>query len=364
MSKHFRYGGSTASRTIACPSWIDAASQAPSKGDGGSIYAQEGTLLHDYMEKIMLGDMDINDIEDEDQKQKCVWAMNAWDDLCRHYGVIDYTTEETIEISPEVGGTCDLVGWTDDEGRFIIADYKFGQGIKVDVIGNKQLMFYAMLVEHKKGTPFKQLSAAIIQPILTDGEEYTLSMWDIPLDVYELFKKEFWNATRSMGLHAGDHCRFCPAAPYCLEKTGEAKAAMMASETASASLSSNLSMALALEPWIAEVKKEAHAQLELGTVVDGFKLVAKRATRKWTDPEASQKKLNGLRGILKEEYTVSKLMTPPAVEKVFKAKGLDFKKLSAYIESTSTGTTLAAEDDKREAVMSPSALKDAMDRLV
>lgn len=28
MSKHYKYGGSTAARTIACPSWVDAAKAA------------------------------------------------------------------------------------------------------------------------------------------------------------------------------------------------------------------------------------------------------------------------------------------------------------------------------------------------
>ena len=360
MTKHYKYGGSTASRTIHCPSWVDAAKVAPEQRS--SSYAEEGTLLHGYMEKILEGDMTLEEVPDDDHREKCSMALEAWDDLCKQYAIADYTTEETIEISPEVGGTCDLVGWTGQESHYVIADFKFGQGIKVDPVGNSQLMFYAMLVEHKRGEPFKKLSAAIIQPIPSKSEP-TLSTWDIPLDVYELFKQNFWAATQAQGLHAGDHCKFCPAAPYCLEKSGEARAALMASENSAIALADNLKMALKLEPWIADVKKEAHSQLELGTIVAGFKLVAKRAMRRWTDTDAAMRKLNHMRGIKKEDYTVSKLMTPPQVEKVFKAKSLDFKKVSAYIESASNGTTLAAEDDKRVAVMSPDALKAAMDRL-
>lgn len=358
MSKHYKYGGSTAARTIACPSWVDAAKAAPEQQS--SVFAEEGTLLHEYSEKILLGEMAECDIADDDHRERVEDAIHAWDKLSQEYGVIDYNPEEMIEINADVGGTCDIIAWCKD-GRYIIGDFKFGQGIEVGAVGNKQLMFYAMLVEHQQGKPFTALTVAIIQPIPSRGTQ-TLKTWDVPLDIYEMFKQSFWKATQSKGMASGPHCQWCPAAAYCPEKSGEARKAMMASTRQSGELADNLAMALNLESWIAEVKKEAHSQLELGTAVKGYKLVQKRATRKWADVELIADQLKALK-IAKKDAFVAKLISPAQAEKLLKQKGIDVGKIGDYITSVSTGTTLATEDDSREAVMSSSAMSAALGRL-
>jgi hypothetical protein len=168
-------------------------------------------------------------------------------------------------------------------------------------------------------------------------------------------------AVNSEGLHSGAHCRWCPAAATCPEKTGEARAALLATPEDIILLSENLDRALNLESWIADVKKFAHEQLELGAVVEGFKLVNKRASRKWgADAEANLRKYRKLKI---SEVVETKLLSPAKMEKVFKAKKLDFARMDAYITKTSTGTTLARAEDPRDGVMSASALKAALGRI-
>jgi hypothetical protein len=114
-----------------------------------------------------------------------------------------------------------------------------------------------------------------------------------------------------------------------------------------------------------------HEQLEQGTALKGFKLVAKRATRKWNDVEAAEKELRKLvrstRGAhnlkASDILTPAKLLTPPQVEKVMKAKKLDFDRVGDYISSQSSGNTLARESDKRPAILSTEVLKRALGRI-
>ena len=53
MSKHYRYGGSTASRTINCPGWRSLADTLPEQDS--SKDADRGSMLHNCMEKLVLG---------------------------------------------------------------------------------------------------------------------------------------------------------------------------------------------------------------------------------------------------------------------------------------------------------------------
>ena len=370
--KHYKYGGSSAQRTISCPSWVDLAAKMPS-GDESSPAAQEGTMLHDQMEQMLEGQLDfdrwtVGGALEDDQVERLNMALDAWDDLCKGYHVIDFATEQTFEINPETGGTCDVIAWSKD--RLVIVDWKFGQGIPVEAEGNMQALFYAMAAEAGNNTftydPSVPLTVVIIQPMPSRSEP-TLKVWDVPADVYEVFKRTYITAQGAVGLHTGDHCRWCPAASICPEKTGEAVLAKTLDPTELGIVSSNLELAMSLESWITEVKSTAHLQLENGAEVTGFKLVAKRVTRKWIDPNVAEtfvRDAHVKRRLLRvRDITELTFLSAPKLEKLFKAKSLDFDQLSAYIDSSSSGTTLAREDDPREGIMSGQALKAALGRL-
>ena len=51
MTKHLKFGGSTIARTIQCPAWQRLSEDLP-KGIS-SPYAEEGTMLHEQMERII-----------------------------------------------------------------------------------------------------------------------------------------------------------------------------------------------------------------------------------------------------------------------------------------------------------------------
>jgi len=361
--KRFTYSGSTTPRTIACPSWVKLAAALPKVPEAPSSFAIEGTMLHLKIYDYLNGDID--NFEDDstlsaDQVARLNDAVSAWDEFCIQEQIEDYALEVEMSMNDDIGGTSDVIAWNADT-RFIV-DWKFGLGVAVAAEDNLQLLFYAMMDEFVNPTSSNlNLVVAIVQPMPSRGGHQTLQTWAVPNDTFQLFKKTFMQAVNSEGLHAGPHCRYCPVAPTCPEKTGEARAALLASPEDMLLLAENLDRALNLETWIADVKSFAHQQLELGAEIDGFKLVAKRATRKWLD--GAEESLRKYRKLKVVEVMETKLLSPTQIEKVFKAKKLDFARMSAYIKKSSSGTTLARADDPRDGTMSISSLKSALGRI-
>jgi hypothetical protein len=367
------YGGSTAARTIGCPSWVDLAKTLP-KTNQSSSYAQEGTALHQCMQDLLEGDREApaeflgcmveGVLINTDHIEMLEMALNAWDELCRQYGIEDYLTEQTFELTPEIGDTADVTAW--NVTQLLTVDWKFGQGVEVDAEGNAQGLFYPMCGEYDRPDVFhqKQKVVAIIQPMPSRSEHQTLKAWDVPEDLFEAFKQTYHRALQSKGFNGGDHCKFCPAAAMCPEKTGEAHRAMLIEPDKIENLKEALDLAFKLEDWIRQVKSFGHDQLDLGTQCEGYKLVAKRATRKWTDPDEVEKLVRANRKVTVTEMMQPHVLKSPAqMEKLFKSKKLDFAPVDEYITQVSSGNTLVKESDKREGVVSATALAAALKRL-
>lgn len=383
--KHYLYGGSTAGRTVQCPSWQLLATSLPVAEDGGvgteSEYAKEGTALHTCMEMILEGAVDspddllgkdVNglDIED-DHVERLNMALEAWDELCKTHKITDYVIEQTYELTEHIGGTADVVAWSND--TVYVVDWKFGQGVSVAAENSAQGMFYAICGSYSNPEIFddKNIAIAIIQPMPSRDRD-TLKTWLVPPKRLKAFRTAFFAAVEYDGepkYNMGDHCQFCPVAPICPAKTGAAQKALMITPEVSEALAAHLDMALQLESWISSVKALAHEQMEEGALLQGFKLVKKRAMRKWEDPTAIETQLrklarrNNVSLKVSDCFVAPKLLTPPQVEKVFKKLKLDMGLISDYIISQSSGTTLAREDDAREAIPSAKALQSALDRV-
>jgi hypothetical protein len=307
---------------------------------------------------------EINDLDEINLLEE---ALAAWDKLCVLYGVTDFWTEQTFELNPETGGTADVIAAAGD--RTLVVDWKFGQGVAVAAEGNVQGLFYAMVSEGKVNgyDPATELTVAIIQPMPSRADTVTLKTWDVPRGVYEAFKRDYVAAQKATGLHAGEHCRWCPASATCPERSGEAMKALTMDPARITTLAASLDLADEVIQWAKAVKDVAHAQIELGNAIPGWKLVAKRGVRKWRDSAEAEALVRELfvkpRRLKVADITETTFMTAPKLEKVFRSKGVDFDPLSAHINKSSTGTTLARESDPREQIVSAGALKSALGRL-
>jgi hypothetical protein len=358
--RHFKFGGSTAARTIGCPAWVSLSEAMPKQLS--SSYADVGTMLHDCMEKMLLDTYqrpeDFLGFKHEDQTvsqemvdDKLQPALDAFHQLCKEYDITEYEAETTMQASDEIGGTADFIASGDDV--VCIGDWKFGDGIQVSPVESAQGLLYAMLAKKEIPDMFKgrtRLLIAIIQPSIR-GEE-TLRTWETTMDALDDFELKFLRAVNKAKNQdsepkPGDHCKWCPAAPTCPAKTGLILQAKRLNPTQLATVSEALDVAKELSDWIKDVNAFAHQQMEMGVKFDNWKLVQKRATNKWHDEEAAMDTVRKAKTLLLEDCVDSKIKSPTQLKKVCKEKGVDFAKFDAYCSATSSGTTIAPSTDKR-----------------
>lgn len=376
-TKHFKYGGSTAARTMQCPAWQLLKQDMPQKPSGSSPDADRGTLLHDCME-LLLRDPDMpveallgkeynGHVVTEDELEDAIKpALNAYIDFAEERK-FDYELPEMEVVyshEDDVGGTSDVIAANSD--TVFIIDWKFGYN-PVSATENAQGLFYAMCARQDPNTRGifdnkTKLCIVIIQP---QSPHAILSAWDTDLERLNTFEAEYTQAIMRENKDTpitGEYCKFCPAMAICPAKTGAArKALMLDPKSAHAKeLGNMLRLADEVEEWAKEIKKFAHEQAELGLQIDGFKLVDKRATRKWRDESEVLEVIKKSRSIKLDEATDTKLKSPAQLEKICKKKGVDFELYNTYIESISSGTTLTTADDKRPAAFNMSAFTAAI----
>jgi hypothetical protein len=367
--QHFLYGGSTAARTIGCPAWLRLSAEVPKK-DGGGPAANQGTMLHNCMEEIFgIAEVNVDDLltkgreyKGEKLTQELVDtklkpAEAAIHALMDAYDLAEWTVEPFVKIDDDIGGSIDFLAVSTDSKTVIVADYKFGfHG--VNVVDNKQLQFYALAAATDPKTRewfdmAEQVVLAVIQPN-DKGED--LDTWVIPMEQVDTFETEYLAAVdltedpESLPV-AGAWCTYCPAHATCPVKTGLAMKATRVNEITAEKLAEYLPMAEEVIVWAKEVQKMAHEQLELGTSINGYKLVNKRASRVWNDPEAVGQKIRKARKIKLEQGFDLKLKSPAQLEKKCKELGVDFKAYTTYISAVSSGTTLAKQADPRPAAL-------------
>ena len=372
--KHYKYGGSTAARTMACPAWTKLSEDMPKQVS--SSYADVGTMLHNCMEQILLEDLKPKDLIDfkyndhevtqEMVDEKLTPAHEAFKQLCKDYKITEFEAETTMEQSEDVGGTADFIAAGED--TVLVGDWKFGDGIIVDAHENAQGMFYAMLARKEIPDLFKgrtKLGIAIIQP--TDRSD--IDVWMTDFDALDDFETAF---TQAVDLARkgkseptpGDHCKWCPAMTTCPAKTGLlAKMKRIAPDSlAHKQVSEALDLAKAIETWVKEVRAFAHEQMELGVKFDGWKIVQTQGRNNWHDTDGAMDRVRKAQKLTIDECVESKLISPAKLKKVCKDKGVDFKRFEDYCSVTSSGTTIARLSDKRPEYVAMKGLQALKDR--
>ncbi|MEN9711494.1 MAG: hypothetical protein RL441_1486, partial [Actinomycetota bacterium] len=145
----------------------------------------------------------------------------------------------------------------------------------------------------------------------------------------------------------GDHCRWCAAKPICPVMNGALDRQVQQSlvNITPDQIGACLERADALETYIKDVRDLAFQILDKGGKVPGYKLVAKRATRKWVDDAAAEKALFEM-GV---EPHVTEIISPAAAEKLLKKSKLALP--DDLVKSVSSGNTMVPESDPRPAVL-------------
>lgn len=406
---HSRLGASNCKRWWACPGSVAACKDIENKG---TPYANEGSAAHALAEYCLRNGCDAEaqldcwigmdgtlylSEENVPEKERGATIFYIDEDMVDAVQVYidffkanvepgdEYEIEQRVDLShfhPDLFGTTDLSIYKAKQKKLIVADYKHGRGVPVEAKDNVQGLYYGAGTAHKlHNRGIKEIEIVIIQPRCAhkDGPVRKWSTTPIDLmewvvDLVEAAKRtEDPNAPR----HAGDHCKFCPAAATCDTYAGAAMDAARAdfsadgtvvlteptgySPTALAATIKNIDL---IESWCRAVKKFAHDQALAGTAIPGFKLVYTRATRKWKDPSAAQAAFEIDELDASEYLSEPKLLSVAQVEKAigkkfFNDDPLKKGKYVDLVEKKSSGVVLAPEDDKRPAVRPDAAAEFA-----
>jgi hypothetical protein len=354
-------GGSTAKRVMNCPGSVALVQKMPPQPS--NKYADEGTLLHNVIAEIVMSDKQPEEFlhtKYNDQvltldliDNKLVPALAALD-------VIDPNKEMEIEaetrvgfgdLLPDVFGSTDLIGRIGK--RAVVLDWKFGDGVAVEVEENPQLMFYAAAAMRTEETKWafdgvEEIECVIVQPP-------QVKRWVTTPTRIAKFEKDLVKAVKlaqqpNAELKIGDHCRWCAAKPICPQMTGAVDRALKTSidDLDAPTISAYLKNADMLEQWITDLRALALQMLDSGARLPDYKLVAKRAIRQWTDEDKAKVALFAY-GLTESEVMETSIISPAKAEKVLKKRKQALP--DDLVVAISSGNTLASVDDPRPEVM-------------
>lgn len=355
---HAKYSASGSERWLNCPASIALSEKAPPQIE--SPYAAEGTLAHECLEKILKGEP-YKRHEFSDEMLEHASKFQEWLDTLMAGAPVAKAIliEEKVDL-PGVGfGTVD-VALVHPNGVLTIIDYKYGAGYAVEPKNNTQMLYYACAIAGKYGWAFNTVHMIIYQP-RAYHEDGPIRGWEIPITDLVEWDKKFLEGVIACEdpfapFKAGSWCRWCPAATLCPEISDRA------AEEAKLDFDDNLNVTTPvsvfsvgdlgvaltacekIENWIEKVREYALQIAQRGEKIPGYKLVAKRSTRKWIDENKTAKIAKTQFG--SKAFTKPELLSPAQLEKVIKDKDW----IAEHVSDISSGVTLVPENDKRPAV--------------
>jgi hypothetical protein len=363
MSAHSKIvGGSTAKRVMNCPGSVALVATVPPAPS--SKYADEGTLLHDVICKVLDQDAAPETflglsygsatLTEDLIERKIMPALAALDEIDANRDM-DFLTEVQVgfgSLIPDVFGSVDVIGRLGD--RAVILDWKFGDGVMVSPEENEQLLFYAAAARNSKATQWAFEGVTDVELIIVQPP--SMRRWMTTVDRVRQFEFDLAAAVRlaqtpGAPMASGEHCRWCPAKPVCPLMTGAVDRALKTQLTAvdADQMGEWLTRADLIEQWVSDLRALAAQMLEAGVQVPGWKMVPKRALRQWVSEADASAALSDA-GLDRADIFVEKIVSPAQAEKLLKQKKQVLP--DGLTVAVSSGNTLAPESDPR-----PSALQ-------
>jgi hypothetical protein len=356
---------------MACPGSIGLSATIP-EHDTTTVYAAEGTAAHELAEMSLREGVDPlmyvgKRIDGIGVTKEMALAVGMYVDkvqaLAESCGAepqleVRFSLAKLRDPGPPVPmfGTADCVVYDEGRNHLHVMDYKHGRGIVVEAEENSQLMLYALGAVLQLGVKPDRITVWIVQPRAPHREgvvrDFTFS-WERMID----FRHEL---EADAPLAVGDHCRFCPAQAVCpaqkdyalvvaqdmfeVEPTPES---LPAPDTLTVEdMNVVLDHAPMIESWLRACRAYVQEKLERGEDHPEWKLVAKRATRKWKDEAEAQEVLRDL-GIEEHDLIETKTISPAQAEKLLRREGVEVP--PHLIKKDSSGNTLAPDSDPRPA---------------
>lgn len=378
---HSKLGASSYDRYKACPGSIR---ESVGVENIESEYAKEGSFAHGIAEKLLRGEkiksgqtstVTINGVpETREVDDDLLEAVNVYVEYIFSFPTPHYVRyiEKRFSLDkyhPNLFGTSDCIIYDPERKRLIVVDYKHGQGVAVDVVKpygpNAQLMFYGLGALHELKLPVKEVELVVIQPRCYHQDGPVRSTIVSPIEMldfsFQLIADAKATEDPNAPLNPGEHCRFCPASFKCPEIKKRSNALIESTFQPLPDLinydPNDLAHALnqlpVMESYIKAIREFAYREAVSGRVPPGFKLVEKRANRKWTDEKAVVDAVAQNRLFKESDLYTRKIKTVAQVEKLMSK--MDFELFRDFIVQESSGQTLVPETDNRKQVLGQSS---------
>ncbi len=363
VSKHAKYSPSKSKQWLECPGSMALSDKAPPPRE--SEYALEGTAAHECLEFLLKNNNKPLAAAGYCRRKYGTqitahgeWAVKEIMKLkVKGALVLSETKSDMTHIDPGFYGTTDAA-IVDLFGTLHVIDFKYGVGIAVDAEENTQMLAYSIGIAHAHDYNFENVCMTILQPRAAHPNGPVRS-WTIPIEQLKNWESNFEYGIEQCKkpdapLRPGDWCRFCSASCICPEiskkalvsaqiafddQTGVVKTPPIASLDP-VGISKALAALDLIDVWAKALRAVAYDTLKRGAVIPGFKLVERRATRKWADEGKTIKEAQKRFG---SKAFTSDLLSPAQLEKVV---GKEWVK--SRVVAISSGLTMVADDDKRQ----------------
>lgn len=260
---------------------------------------------------------------------------------------------DLTEYVPEGFGTGDVIIIANSVLDFI--DLKYGKGVPVSAVENKQMMLYALGALHAYGFMYDihTVRMTIYQPRIDNISTYEMSV----MDLYEWAEKELKPkaqlAFNGEGkFNPGNACRFCRAKAVCkanadynlqLAKYDFMDPKLLSDEE----IADVLTRSDNFTNWLKAVNDHALLEAANGKKFPGYKLVEGRSNRMYTDADKIFTVLTTEAKIAADKITEPVKLLP--ITKLEKAipKPLFAEYVTPYVVKPQGKPTLVPESDKR-----------------
>lgn len=314
--KHALLSASSAARWLKCTAAPRFEEQFP---ENTSEYAEEGRLAHAVCElkvtkyfttaikprtfTTRLNKLKKNPLyQDEMDKTSDLYLEHLTEKAMRYDSIPSVAAEVKVDFAeyvPEGFGTCDCIMIGGD--TLNITDYKHGKGVPVSAENNPQMRLYALgaLKRYKPvyGDRIKKVCMTIDQPrIQTEPSSETITVEEL-LAWGDSVKPIAAKAYMGLGdFYPGEHCRFCRGKAQCkaraavntaLEEFKDCVPQKGQGILTDEEIGDLLVRGKELVAWYKDLEEYALGTILKGGTIPGWKAVAGRSNRTFTDTDAA-----------------------------------------------------------------------------